>query len=141
MEAMGKAVHGEKVVEVTEKARRRQHSAAYKQKILQEADACTKSGELGALLRREGLYSSLLANWRKARATGGRDGLEAKRRGPQPKVPNPLNQKLAEQERELARWKARAELAEALVEIQKKLRRCWGPNSRRPAGSANGYRD
>jgi transposase-like protein len=64
MEAMVKAVHDEK-------AKRRQHSAAYKQEILQDADACTKSGELGALLRREGLHFSLLVNWRKARAAGG----------------------------------------------------------------------
>jgi len=134
MESMANPVHDEKVVEVTEKAKRRQHSAAYKQKILQEADACTKSGELGALLRREGLYSSLLANWRKARAAGGREGLEAKRRGPQPKVANPLDQKLAEQERELARWKARAELAEALVEIQKKVAALLGIELPKPSG-------
>ena len=67
---MVKAVRDEKVVEVTEKAKRRQHSAAYKLQILQEADGCTKAGELGALLRREGLYSSHLAAWRKARAKG-----------------------------------------------------------------------
>jgi len=121
MESMAQAAHEEQAVEVTEKAKRRQYSAAYKLKILQEADDCRKPGEVGALLRREGLYSSHLAAWRKARAKGERKGLEARPRGPQAKVPDPREQKLAEQERETARWKARAELAEALVEIQKKV--------------------
>ena len=121
MESMAQAAHEEQAVEVTEKAKRRQYSAAYKLKILQEADGCRKPGEVGALLRREGLYSSHLAAWRKARAKGERKGLEARPRGPQAKVPDPRDQKLAEQERETARWKARAELAEALVEIQKKV--------------------
>lgn len=117
MEAMAK----EQVVEVTEKAKRRHFSAAEKLKMLQEADACTKPGEIGALLRREGIYSSHLAAWRKARAKGERKGLEAKRRGPSPKIADKRDQKLAEQERELGRWKARAELAEALIEVQKKV--------------------
>ncbi len=121
MEAMAQASNDEHAVEVTEKAKRRQYSAAYKLKILQEADSCTKAGEVGALLRREGLYSSHLAAWRKARAKGERRGLEAKQRGPKAKAADPSAQKLAEQEREMARWKARAERAEALVEIQKKV--------------------
>ncbi len=121
METMAEAAPEETAVEVTEKAKRRQYSAAYKLKILQEADACTEAGEVGALLRREGLYSSHLAAWRKARAKGERRGLEAKQRGPKAKAADPSAQKLAEQEREMARWKARAERAEALVEIQKKV--------------------
>ena len=56
--------------EVTEKAKRRQFSNAYKQRILSEADSCTRLGEVGKLLRREGLYSSHLANWRKQRKEG-----------------------------------------------------------------------
>ena len=121
METMAQAAHDEQAVEVTEKAKRRQYSAAYKLRILQEADACTKAGEVGALLRREGLYSSHLTAWRKARAKGERKGLEAKPRGPVPKVADERDQKLAEQAREVASWKARAELAEALVEVQKKV--------------------
>ena len=121
MDSMAQGPLDEKGVEVTEKAKRRHHSAAYKLRIVQEADACTKPGELGALLRREGLYSSSLAAWRKARAKGERKGLEAKQRGPKAKAVDPSAQKLAEQERETARWKARAELAEALVEVQKKV--------------------
>ena len=121
MEAMAKTPHEEQAVEVTEKAKRRHFSAAEKLKILREADACKKPGEIGALLRREGLYSSHLAAWRKARAKGERKGLEAKRRGPLPKVADERDQKLADQAREVASWKARAELAEALVEVQKKV--------------------
>ena len=121
METMAQAAHDEQAVEVTEKAKRRQYSAAYKLRILKEADACTKAGEVGALLRREGLYSSHLTAWRKARAKGERKGLEAKPRGPLPKVPDERDQKLAEQAREMAAWKGRAELAEALVEVQKKV--------------------
>ena len=121
MDSMAQGPHEEKAVEVTEKARRRHHSAAYKLRIVQEADACTKPGELGALLRREGLYSSSLAAWRQARAKGERKGLEARQRGPKAKVADASAQKLVEQERETARWRARAELAEALVEVQKKV--------------------
>jgi len=121
MEAMAKEPHEKQAVEVTEKAKRRHFSAAEKLKVLQEADACTKPGEIGALLRREGIYSSHLAAWRKARDQGQRGGLEAKRRGPPPKVADARDRKLAEQERELGRWKARAELAEALIEVQKKV--------------------
>ncbi len=121
METMAPVPNEEQAVEVMEKAKRRQYSAAYKLKILREADACTKAGEVGALLRREGLYSSHLTAWRKARAKGERKGLEAKPRGPLPKVPDERDQKLAEQAREMAAWKGRAELAEALVEVQKKV--------------------
>jgi transposase len=117
--APAKAPQEKQAVEVTEKAKRRQFSAAEKLRILEEADACTKPGEIGALLRREGLYSSHLVAWRKARAKG--KGLEAKRRGPAPKVADERDRKLAEQARELASWKGRAELAEALVEVQKKV--------------------
>jgi transposase len=135
MEAMAQAAKEEHAVEVTEKATRRQYSAAYKLKILQEADACTKAGEVGALLRREGLYSSHLAAWRKARAKGERKGLEARQRGPKAKLADPSAQKLLEQQRELGRWKVRAERAEALVEIQKKVASLLGIEL---AGEKNG---
>ena len=121
MEAMAQAPQDDKTVEVTEKAKRRQYSAAYKLKILALAEGCTKSGELGALLRREGLYSSHLAAWRKARVVGEHAGLEPKQRGPKAKAVDASAQKFAEQEKELARWKARAERAELLVEIQKQV--------------------
>lgn len=107
--------------EVAAKARRRRFTAEYKQKILREAERCGKLGEIGALLRREGLYSSHLTAWRAARASGERAGLEAKRRGTKPRVRDGQAQRVAELEREMARWKARAERAEFLVELQKKV--------------------
>jgi hypothetical protein len=103
--------------EVPSKPERRRFGAEYKRKVLDEADACTKRGELGALLRREGLYSSHLAAWRRAR----NEGLAPKKRGPAPKAPNPLAKRVAELEREAARWKARAVQAEGLVAVQKKV--------------------
>jgi transposase len=108
-------------VEVVAKATRRRFTAAYKQRILQEADRCTKPGEIGALLRREGLYSSNLTAWRGARARGelARDG--TKRRGPTPTLVSADAKRILQLERENRRLRARAERAEALVEVQKKL--------------------
>ena len=107
--------------EVPAKARRRRFTAEYKQKILREAEHCRKSGEIGALLRREGLYSSHLTDWRAARARGERAGLEAKRRGTKPRVRDGQAQRMAELERDVTRWQRRAERAEFLVELQKKV--------------------
>jgi transposase-like protein len=106
---------------VPAKARRRRFTAEYKQKILRESERCRKAGEIGALLRREGLYSSHLTAWRAARASGERAGLEAKRRGTKPRVRDGQAQRVAELEREVTRWKGRAERAEFLVELQKKV--------------------
>ena len=113
------AVAGE--TEVVAKAQRRRFTAEYKRRILREADRCTHPGEIGALLRREGLYSSHLTSWRAARDRGELAGLAPKTRGPKPTPPDPRDKKIAEQERELVRWKQRAERAEALVELQKKV--------------------
>jgi transposase len=108
--------------EVPEKARRRRFTAEYKRRILREADACTKLGELGALLRREGLYYSNLAAWRTAVRDRGQKGLEPQRRGPQRPPAGKASKKRIEQlERELRRATARAERAEALVALQKKV--------------------
>lgn len=108
-------------VEVVEKAVRRQFSAEYKRKILTEADACTREGEIGALLRREGLYSSHLTVWRAARERGAIAGLAPKQRGPKAVPPDPRDRKIVELKRETRRWQARAERAEALVDLQKKV--------------------
>jgi transposase-like protein len=107
--------------EVVAKASRRRFTAEYKRKILQEADACTAPGAIGALLRREGLYSSYLTAWRAQRERGELAGLTPKQRGPAPKPPNPLAAKVAALERAVSREKARADRAEALVELQKKV--------------------
>ena len=96
-------------------------SAEYKRKILKEADACTQEGEIGALLRREGLYSSHLAVWRAARDRGEIAGLAPKKRGPKTVPPDPRDRKIVELERETRRLKSRLERAEALVDLQKKV--------------------
>jgi transposase-like protein len=119
-------VRAAREVEVLAKAERRRFTAEYKRRILEEADACTKPGELGALLRREGLYSSILASWRAARRRGGREGLAAKKRGPKAQVPDSRDKKIAELERENRRLKRRAVRAETRVEVQKKLSQLLG---------------
>jgi transposase len=113
-------------VEVLAKASRRRFSAEYKLEILREAETCTQPGAIGALLRREGLYSSNLTTWREQRERGELAGLTPKKRGPAPKAKNPLAAKVAALEREVTRQKARAERAEALVELQKKVAELLG---------------
>jgi transposase len=108
-------------VEVVAKAQRRRFTAEYKRRIVREADRCTQPGEMGVLLRREGLYSSHLVTWRAARERGELAGLAPKQRGPQAAPPDPREKQLAEQAREIVRMTKRAERAEALVEIQKKV--------------------
>jgi transposase-like protein len=106
---------------VVAKAQRRRFTAEYKRRIVREADRATTPGAIGALLRREGLYSSLLATWRAARDRGELEGLAPKKRGPKALPPDPRDKKIAEQEREMGKWRKRAERAEALVEVQKKV--------------------
>ena len=121
--------------EVSEKAKRRRFTAEYKAKIVREADRCTERGELGALLRREGLYSSHLAEWRAQLARVGVEGLKARKRGPKARVLDERDRKLAEQEREIAKLKKRAERAEAIVDFQKKVSTILGivlPESEEP---------
>lgn len=105
------------------KARRRRFTAAYKKRILELADGCTEKGAIGALLRREGLYSSHLGSWRAALVSHGQHGLEPKKRGPAPKAPagRADTKRIAELEQQVRRLTARAERAEALVDIQKKV--------------------
>src|SRR5437764_10304548 len=113
------AVAGE--TEVVAKARRRRFTAEYKRRILREADRCTHPGEIGVLLRREGLYSSHLTTWRAARDRGELAGLAPKKRGPKVAPPDARDKKIAELEREVGRQTKRAERAEAFVEVQKKV--------------------
>ena len=112
--------------EVSGKPKRRRFTAEYKRKILKQADACTRPGELGALLRREGVYSSSLTAWRVARDRGELAGLTPKKRGPKAAAPDPRDRELAAKDREIARLSARAERAEALIEVQKKLSQILG---------------
>jgi len=112
--------------EVTSKAKRRFFTAEYKRKVLQEADACTEPGQIGALLRREGLYSSHLVTWRAARERGELAGLEPKKRGPKVREPNPLAKQLVEQQREIARLKAENAKLQLICDVQKKVSQLLG---------------
>ncbi len=107
--------------EVPEKARRRKFTAAYKLDILAQADACSEPGEIGALLRREGLYSSLLAKWRSQRAAGALAALSPKKRGRKPRRVDPQAKRVVQLERENARLREKLEKAEIIIEVQKKL--------------------
>ena len=114
------------VTEVSEKAKRRRFTAEYRQRILREAAACTERGEVGALLRREGLYSSHLTIWRQQAEQAQREALAPKKRGPKPKAIDERDQRIAQLERDNAKLARRAERAEALVEVQKKVSQLLG---------------
>ncbi len=108
--------------EVVEKPKRRRFTADYKQRILDEADTCKEPGEVGALLRREGLYSSHLAAWRRQR----KDGLKPKKRGRKGKTPEQkriaeLEKQLKKSEREKARLEAKLQRADLMLDLQKKV--------------------
>ena len=105
--------------EVVPQAKRRQFSAQYKLRILEEADRCTERGQIGEMLRREGLYSSHLSKWRQQRARGQLQGLSPKKRGRS--VQDPSAAELAQLRRENERLRAKLEQAEIIIEVQKKL--------------------
>jgi len=107
--------------EVVPRAKRRRFNAEYKVRILEEADACSEPGEIGALLRREGLYSSHLTTWRRQREQGQLEGLSPKKRGRKPSVDEALAKELAELKRENQRLENRLQQAETIIEVQKKL--------------------
>jgi len=112
--------------EVVAKASRRRFTVDYKLKILDQADACQQPGELGALLRREGLYSSSLALWRRQRQQGILTGLTPKTRGRKPNQQSQLvadNEQLKRQNQKLSK---RLQQAEIIIEFQKKLAEALG---------------
>ena len=109
--------------EVPAKVQRRQFTAAYRRRILKEADACQQHGEMGVLLRREGLYSSHLANWRRQREQGELVAGRARRRGPTPKLVDPRVKQLEVENRRLQRKLARAE---TIITLQKKVAEILG---------------
>jgi len=114
--------------EVIPIASRRQYTAQYKLRILEEADRCTKSGELGALLRREGIYSSYLSRWRKAREQGKLAALSNKKRGPKTSDDSGVEEENARLRRENERLQARLAQAETIIDVQKKLSELLGIN-------------
>lgn len=116
--------------EVVPKAARRRFSAEYKLRVLGEADRCTAWGEIGALLRREGLYSSHLTDWRRERDAGQLAALGPKKRGPKLSVSEQQARELAQSQRENERLRERLRQAEAIIDAQKKLAEILG----RPLG-------
>ena len=116
----------EAITEVSAKAKRRQFSVSEKLRIVREADACAgRKGAIGALLRREGVYSSLLGTWRRQRDAG-QFGPNPRKRGPVAKVPDPRDRAIIVLERRARRAEARADRAERLVELQKKMAELLG---------------
>ena len=111
---------------VPEKPVRRRFTAEYKLRILQEVDRCTQPGQLGALLRREGLYSSHLTTWRQQRDEGTLAGLTPKRRGRKPSPDAPLVTENDRLRRENQRLAAKLRQAETIIEVQQKLSEILG---------------
>lgn len=107
--------------EVEAKATRRKFTAKYKLKILRKADACEAPGAIGELLRREGLYTSHLALWRKQREQGAIAGLAPRKRGPKPVERDERDEQIAALSKDIEALTLRAERAEALLELQKKV--------------------
>ena len=123
--------------ELSDRPRRRTFTAQDKLRILAETDRAAESGGIGAVLRREGLYSSALTDWRRQRDAGAFDALAPARRGPKPAEPNPLAAELALLQRDNARLTLRLQRAEAIIELQKKVAELLGiplaPEQRRRA--------
>jgi transposase-like protein len=115
--------------EVVAKAKRKRFTAAEKLRILREVDACQGSGEIGALLRREGIYSSYLTTWRRQRERGELDGLSPQKRGPKP---NPQAIELAKLRRENERLQERLRQAELIISVQKKVAQMFGETLETP---------
>ena len=130
--------------EVIGKPRRRRYSAEYKLRILKETEACTEPGEIGALLRREGLYSSILSSWRRQREKGSLYALKPKKRGRKGKVQTPERKRIAALERENRRLErekrkleARLTRADLLLDIQKKASELLGISLKAPTSDGS----
>jgi len=107
--------------EVPERASRRSYTAEYKRLILKEAEVCKEQGQVGALLRREGLYFSNLTAWRHQVERGTLDALSSKKRGPKARKPDPSVRRITEQEKEIQKLRVRLRKAELIIEVQKKI--------------------
>jgi len=119
---------------------RRRFTVAYKLQVVTDAAGCTAPGAVAALLRREGLYSSHLAAWRAAARRGELAGPAPRRRGPAPVPPDPGTRRIAELERQLAAATVRAEQAEAIVAVQKKVAALLDQLRPPPSGAPTGPR-
>lgn len=112
--------------EVTEKKPRRKYTAAYKLRILKQYESCTVPGEIGALLRREGLYHSNVNTWIRQRDNGALQGLAPKKRGRKSKTVNPLAREVAKLQRENKKLAEKLHQAESIIEVQKKISEILG---------------
>ena len=125
----GKVTEEKPNTEVVAKAKRRQFTAAEKLRLLREVEACRGSGEIGALLRREGIYSSYLSTWRRQRELGELDGLTPQKRGPKPDA---QAVELVKLRREHERLQERLRRAELIIDVQKKVARMLGETIEAP---------
>ena len=107
--------------ELSDRPRRRSFTAQDKLRILAETDRAAETGGIGAILRREGLYSSNLTDWRRQRDAGAIGGLSPAKRGPKAAEPNPLAAELVRLQQDHARLTRRLTRAEAIIDIQKKV--------------------
>ena len=114
--------------EVVARPTRRRFSAEYRLRVLEEADRCTQPGEIGRLLRREGLYSSHLSVWRKARRDGSLKGLTPRKRGAKPAESNPLSPKVRQLEAKVARLEKELATAHTIIDVQGKVAGLLGLN-------------
>ena len=112
--------------EVLEKRSRRRFTAKYKLRILAEVDTCTKPGDIGALLRREGLYYSNIHTWQRQKEKGALKGLAQKKRGRKKHEVNPLAKRVAELERDNTKLAKKLKQAETIIEVQKKISEILG---------------
>jgi transposase len=122
--------------ELSDRPRRRTFTARDKLRILAETDHAAETGGISAILRREGLYSSALATWRKQRDAGALGALHPGKRGPKIAAPNPLAAELALVQRDNVRLTRRLKRAEAIIDLQKKVAELLGvplaPNGDEP---------
>ena len=122
--------------EFTSVPKRRSFTAKYKLQILSETDRVADTGGISTILRREGLYSPALSDWRGQREAGTLGALQPRPRGPEKVAANPLQAELAKANREIAALRRCLDQAEAIIAIQKKWQPCWTSWSRHPAAAA-----
>ena len=123
--------------EVRETKPRRKFTAKYKLTILEKADACTQPGQLGVLLRREGLYYSNLTTWRRQREQGILEAMSPKKRGRKKIERNPLSRELALLQRENEQFKNKLKKAHTIIEVQKKVSEILGISQDQDEGTSS----
>jgi transposase len=127
----GKVKEGIPDPEVEPRAARRHYTGGYKQQVLDEIDTASAPGEIGAILRREGLYSQIISKWRQQRQQGHLVDSQVEKRGPKPQ---PQARELARLQQENERLRSRLERAETIIEVQKKVSQLLGPGENDPEG-------